>query len=338
MALPPDQHLAQLAGGKWIAQALGTAASLGIAECLEHGPRLPADLAAELGLHAPSLRRLLRALASVGVFREDDEGAFGLSPAGELLRRDHPQSMWGMVRMGVLEEFWASWGALRHCIETGESGFRKVHGCGFFEHLRHPDHQDAARVFDEAMSGISEADAQRIASSYDFSRHAVIADLGGGHGRLLAAVLEAAPGARGWLCDLEDVLASAGAYLDEHAVLQRVERRVIDFFAGVPAGADAYLLKHILHDWDDEACVRILGHCRDGLAEGGRVLAVEAPLPPGNDPHPAKLLDLQMLVMTEGGRERSLEEYRALFDAAGLRLLQAHPTGSAAAVMEAARV
>jgi hypothetical protein len=333
MASNPGLTLRDLLSGTWIGPAVSAAARLGIADLLRDGARTVADLAAAAGVHRDALGRLLRALASLGVFAEDAEGRFELTPAAEPLRSDVPGSMRGYAIM--LGEPWhrQAWSALPLSVERDQPGFDAVHGIGVFDYLeRHPE---AGAVFAEAMTSISRQAADAVAAAYPLEGIGTLVDVGGGHGLLLATLLRANPGVRGILFDRPEVVAGAGALLAEQGVAERCRVAGGDFFTGVPAGGDAYLLKLIVHDWDDARAATILGHCCAALGGRGRVLVVEHVLAPRNERDWAKLLDLEMLVLTQGGRERTAAEFEALFARAGLRLARIVPTPSGMAVLEA---
>lgn len=330
--VPPPVAMLQMIASFWISLALYIAAKLGLPDLVADGPKSAEELAAATGTHAPSLQRVLRALASVGVFARTDEGRFALTPLAATLRSDVPGSLRAFATVELGEEHYPAWGDLLHSVRTGEIAFDHHFGMPVWEFFeRHPEN---AATFNDAMTGLTDAVNGAVLESYDFSPFRKIVDVGGGHGRLLAAVLSATPRAKGILFDAPSVVA--GSPPIETGLAGRVEKVAGDFFQSVPAGADAYLLKWIIHDWDDERSVAILKNCRNAMAEGGRVILVEAVLPLGDEPHFGKFIDLNMLVMT-GGRERTEEEYRTLLEAAGLRLTRVVPTPSAMSVVEAER-
>lgn len=334
--LPPPAQLMNLIAGKTITQAIGAAASLGVADRLAGGPRTAGELASELGVHAPSLYRLMRALTVPGVLEEAMDGRFSLTPMGALLRSDVPGSLAAFARF--FGEGWHSqlWADLAACVKTGEGAPRRVLGKPGFEWLM--EHPREYQIFNDAMTCFTGMEVAAVVEGYDFSGLEKIADVGGGHGALLAGILQATPGGRGVLFDLPQVVAGAREILGRSGTLERCELVGGDFFKTVPAGCDAYVMKHIIHDWDDDRCVAILGLCREAMAPGGRVLVIEQILPPPGVPAFAKLLDLEMLVVTEGGRERTEKEYAALFERAGLRLSRSVPLPpSPIAIVEAHR-
>jgi hypothetical protein len=328
-SLPPHAVLMGLMGGLWVSQSIAVVAKLGVADAIAKGARTSDEIAAATGSHGPSLFRVLRALSSVGVFVEE-AGRFALTPVGETLRSG-PGSLRGMaVFLG--EPFHArAVGDLLHCVRTGKPAFEHVHGARFFDYVT--THPDAAEVFDEAMNSNTSAQRDAVVEAYDFSGLGTLVDVAGGHGTLLAAVLQATPGLKGVLFDLPHVAAKARKVFEAAGVASRVEVASGDFFKALPAG-DAYMMKHIIHDWDDDRCVQILQNCRKAMRGAGRVLVVDGVIPPGNDPFPGKLLDLEMLLMTDGGRERTRAEFETLFARAGLKLSRVVPTRSEVSIVE----
>ncbi len=333
--VPPSVALLQLVAGSWIGRAISVAAKLGIADLLGDGPRGCDDLARTVGAHAPTLYRLLRTLASVGVFAEAEGGRFALTPLAECLRTEAPNSIRAYAIMLGEGWFWRPWGDLPHSVATGGSGFEHVFGMSLFEYLgRQPE---AAAIYNEAMTNRSRQVNAAVLAACDFSGIHKLVDVGGGHGALLEAILAAHSGMTGVLFDLPQVVEGARGRLGAAGLLDRCELVGGDFFESAPRGGDAYLLKHVLHDWDDERAVAILRSCYRAMARGARLLVVEIVIPPGNGPSFGKMLDLQMLVMYHGGRERTQAEYAALFAAAGFELARVVPTASLANVLEGAR-
>ena len=327
--LTPADQLLMLASGSWVTQMIHVAAELGLADQLSAGERGVEELAAACGADADSLFRLLRGLASLGIFRETGPRRFALMPLAELLRGDHPQSLRQFARM-LGAEHYLSWDDLLHSVRTGENAFRHRTGTGIFDWYQ--GHPQRAEIFDGAMTDFSRQETAAMLATYDFSGLSHLVDVGGGRGELLQTVLRQHGHLRGTLFDQPGVVAPVTVPAD---LVGRLSVQGGDFFAEAPAGADAYLLKHIIHDWGDDACLTILGQIRRAMAPGARVLIVEQVIPPGNDPFPGKLLDLNMLVMTEGGRERTPGEYAILLSRAGLSLSRIHPTPSPVSVVEA---
>ncbi len=321
---PPQAVLSEMINGYWLTGCLVAVARLGVADRLRDEPRPIEELARELGADAPSLYRVLRALAAVGVFAEGPDRAFAHTPLSAALRTGVPGSMHGLAAMTGLMHLHA-WPALAHTLQTGETAFDHVFGKGVFEHAT--SNAEAGAAFDAAMASYTAGTSNAVVGGYDFSRFGTIVDLGGGNGALLSAILRKFPEPRGVTFDLPSVSERARASLGASGLDARCEVVAGDFFDIVPAG-DAYTLKMILHDWDDERSRAILRNVRRAIRPGGRILVMEAVLEAGNGVGaPAKLLDVNMLVMT-GGRERSAAEYAALFDATGFRLervVPAHP-------------
>jgi hypothetical protein len=326
----PRDTLLRMTNAFQVSQAIYVAAALGIADLLEDGPKSTDELAETTGTHAPTLYRLLRALASVGIFIETDS-RFGLAPPAEYLRTDMPGSLRGFVMLIGHQSFWSSWGHLLHSVRTGESAFRRIHRMTLWEYWA--DHPEEAAVFDVAMTSLSSGVVDAVVRSYDFSGIGVLLDVGGGEGVLLAAILAANPSLRGILFDQPDVVRTAGALLERAGVADRCEVVSGSFFETVPAGADACLLKSVIHDWDDETAIEILRACRSAMDEGGKLLVVERVIRPANDPDPAKFSDLNMLVIP-GGRERTAEDFERLYDEAGFELSGILRTGSPYNIIE----
>ncbi len=329
----PAAALARLAQGFWAARAVQVAAELGLADALRDRPRAPADVAAATGTHPDALRRLLRALAGLGVLASDAAGRYRLTPMGELLRGDAPGSLRDFVARLGEPEYWRAWGALDHSVATGRPAFEAVFGARLFDHLaRHPE---AAARFHAGMGGGSaRAAAAVVAALGDLGRVGTAVDVGGGRGELLAALLRTRPGMRGVLLELPHVAAAAEAALAAAGLAGRCRVEAGDFFEAVPAGGDLYLMQRIVHDWDDAEALRLLRTVRAAMPAHARLALVEAVVPPGDAPSHAKLLDLNMLVLV-GGRERTEDEYRALLAAAGLALRRVLPATPAASVIEA---
>lgn len=331
-ALPPEAVLIQMFFGCFVSQALAVAAKLGIADLLAERPQTIAALAARTGTHERSLYRVLRTLASVGVFRETDERVFDLTPLAEPLRSDAPNSVRnGAIFMGE-PWHWRVYGEMLHSVRTGKSAWGRANGAEVFDYFAaNPEHGE---IFNRAMTDMSAASAAAITEAYDFSGVETLVDVAGGHGVLLASVLRANPALRGVLFDLPHVLEGAPETLERAGVKERVEVAAGDFFSLVPAGADTYMLKHIIHDWDDERAALILNNIRRAMRADGRVLLFEAVVPAGNAPDFGKLMDLEMLV-SPGGVERTEREFRELLAQAGLRLTRVVPTRSYLSVVEA---
>lgn len=329
----PDQQLNQMITGYWVSQAIYVAAKLNLADRIAEGPKSADELAALTDTHARSLYRLLRALAGVGIFAETDDGRFTMTPLAERLQSDVEGSKHAMaVMMG--EEHFYTWAQLLYSVQTGQGAFRKVYGQGVFEFLG--DNPQQAKIFDAAMTAIHGSETGPMLEAYDFSGINTLCDIGGGNGSLLLEALRRNPHMQGLLFDLPGVIDRANHHIAAAGMSDRCRAESGDFFQAVPSGADAYLMRHIIHDWDDEKATTILRNCCNRLDPGGRVLVVEFVVPPGNGPSFSKLLDLTMLLIPEGA-ERTVEEYRALFAAAGLRLSRVVNTAAEVSVIEAVK-
>jgi O-methyltransferase domain/Dimerisation domain len=328
----PSQALRRLVNGYQVSQAIHVAATLGIADLLADGPRASDDLAAATGAHPQALYRLLRALASVGVFHEEEGRRFSLTPLGDCLRADAPEPVGGWAAFIGRPPHWRAWGDLLHSVRTGENAFRHVHGAAVWDYRA--QHPEEGVYFDGAMTANARQSTAAVLAAYDFGRFARVVDVGGGQGALLAAILAHHPGVRGVLLDQPQVVARAEGMLREAGVSARCEVVGGDFFASVPAGGDAYLLREILHDWEEAEAIAILRNCRQAMAPEGRLLAIEAVIGPPNEGAAGKFTDLTMLA-NPGGRERTREEYAALVGAAGFRLSGVVPTAMEHSVIEA---
>jgi hypothetical protein len=320
--------------GYWTTQALYVAAKLGIADLLALGPRSARDLAEATEVDAPSLYRLLRALASLGVFADDGTGRFSLTPLAECLRSNVAGSQRALAIMSG-EEQYKAWGELLYSVQTGKTSFDKLYGMPVFDFLSRNTEQ--AKVFDAAMVGVHGRETAAMTDAYDFSGAAVLADIGGGNGSLLTTVLKQHPALRGILYDLPGVTERAKTTLRAAGVADRCQVIGGNFFESVPAGADAYLMRHIIHDWEDEKATKILRNVHRAMGAEGRLLVVEGVIPSGNDPCFGKLLDLMMLTVP-GGKERTQEEYQTLFQAGGFRLTRIVPTKAEVSVIEGRKV
>lgn len=332
----PQMVLMQMITGYWVSQAIFAAAKLGIADHLNTGEKNCAELAATTGSNESSLYRLLRALASVGIFAETKPNTFTLTPLASFLRSDVPGSVRDVSIMMGDQEHYGSWGNILHGIKTGDSSFQDLFGMNIFEYYgRNPE---AANIFDRAMTSLSSLEIAGVIADYDFSGIHSIVDVAGGQGSLLTAILQANPTMTGTLFDLPAVIERAKPVIANSAVKARCQLVSGSFFESVPAGAEAYILKHIIHDWDDQRAIAILQHCHQAMVASGKVLVVEQVLPPGNDPFIGKFLDVNMLVMCPGGKERTAEEFQALFAQAGFNLTRIVPTHGIVSVIEGMRL
>jgi hypothetical protein len=329
--VPPVVALREIITGARSTQLIYVAAMLGIADLLKDGPKSSDELANRVGVHPHNLYRVLRALASLGIFAESSHGRFELTPQAEPLQTGVPGSLHPYaIRVGG-EWMWGPWGQLLHSVRTGETAFDHVFDMGFFEYLsRNPQ---AGEVFNETMTISTEGGSAAVLAAYDFSGIATVVDVGGGHGSFIAAILKANPPLRGVLFELPHVAEGARRVIEAEGVADRCEIVAGDFFEAVPSGGDAYVLKIIIHDWNNEHAEAILQNCRHAMTNNGRLLLVERVIPPGNGPSEAKLLDINMMVMT-GGVNRTEAEFEALFGATGFKLTKIVPTQSQFSIIE----
>jgi hypothetical protein len=319
--------------GYWTSQAIYAAAKFGIADLLSDGPKSIEELAAATGTKPKLLYRLLRALASVGIFAEEDNQRFSLTPLAEPLRSDVPGSQRSLALM-MGEDQYRAWGNLADTIQTGDNAYEKLVGQPIFDHLA--QHPEKARIFDDAMTGIHGRETGAILDAYDFSDIRVLADIGGGNGSQLTAILQKHPDMHGILFDLPHVVARARTKIEAAGVADRCQLIDGNFFESVPGGADAYIMRHIIHDWDDEKSLVILRNCHAVMSPGNKLLLVESVIPPGNEPFMGKFLDLTMMLIP-GGQERTEQEFRELYDRAGFELMRIVPTSKEVSVVEGLR-
>jgi hypothetical protein len=329
-AASTQQHLDQMITGYWISQAVYAAAKFGLADHLKDGPRTVADLADATGTNPDALYRLLRALASVGIFAEREGRQFSLTPLAEPLRSDVAGSKRALALMSGDEQFRA-WAEIEYSMRTGKTAFDKVFGKPIFDYLA--DHPEKAAIFDAAMVGIHGRESSAILDAYDFSGFAVVADIGGGNGSQIAAILQKHTPMQGILFDLPHVIERAKERLQGSGLLNRCRLVSGSFFEAVPEGADAYLLRHIIHDWDEDKVLTILRNCHRAMKRESKLLVIESVVPPGNEPFGGKFLDLVMLLIP-GGKERTHAEYRMLFEQAGFELTRIVSTGTEVSVIE----
>ncbi|MDC0670369.1 methyltransferase [Nannocystis radixulma] len=322
----PAQTLMHLLSGKFVARSLGLVAELGIADLLRDGPRAIEALARDTGSHPRALYRVMRALAGIGVFAEAAGRTFALTPLSQALRSDAAGSMRGMARwLGAEPEAWRAWGDLGHSVRTGQPASAEV----FAYFAANPA---AGAIFDAAMASGTHVTAEAVAAAYDFATAGRIVDVGGGQGTLLLAIRAKHPAIEATLFDMPHVIARARAALTSQS--SWLELATGSFFERVPPG-DTCLLKHVVHDWSDELATVILRRCREALRPGGRVLVIERPIGPDDD-RAVRWMDLEMLVMTSGGQERTIGEFAALFARAGLTLVRTIETRSPVVILEAA--
>jgi SAM-dependent methyltransferase len=330
---PPQAVIMHLSMGAMITQAIFVATKLGVADILAGDEKHIDEIASVAGAHSPSLYRILRSLASLGVFAETTPRKFMNTPVSEVLRSGIPGSMRdSMIFMG---EPWHYnvWANMLHSAKTGGTAWKETHGEEVFEWFAHEP--EASAIFNGCMSELSAGAAPAIVAAYDFSGFDTIVDIAGGHGFLLSQILKANPNLKGILFDLEHVIAGSEEMLRLHGVADRVRTTSGDFFVEVPS-ADAYIMKHIIHDWDDERAIKIMQTIHRAMKDGGKLLLSEMVIPEGNGPHPGKMLDLEMLT-SAGGIERTEAEYANLFERSGFRLDRIVPTTSPHSVIEASK-
>ena len=325
----PHSTMLNLMIGHWVSRLIQVAAKLKLADHLKGGPRTADELAAIAGVRVPQLYRVLRALASVGVFAETKNQKFKLTPLAATLQTGVPGSMHTAALMLNSDWQWDAWQKLFEGVQTDDVPFVKAHGMSVFEYLeKHPD--DLASFHDSATGLTNPA----IAAAYKFSRFRTLVDIGGAHGALLATILKANQKLNGVLFDQPSVIA--GARKSRHVTAKGIAERCTlesgSFFESVPKGADAYIMKYILHDWDDERAVKILTNCRDAMNKNGRILVIDSVIPPGNAPGYVKLLDIEMLII--GGRERTKADFAEIFRTARLKLTRVVPTASPLSIVE----
>jgi hypothetical protein len=335
-ALPPGLQLYYLGIGHYVSRAMHLAAKLEVADQMRDGPKSASDLAEVTGTDASALRRVLRLLASVGIFEETADGRFGLTPLGDLLRCDAPGSMLASVKVFTGIEIQDSWRELEFCVRTGSPALHK-HSPGEDPFAQMAKDPAAAANFDKAMATFAPQTAAAVAAAYDFSQFARVTDVGGGNGALLIGILRANPTLRGLVFDQPHVAERARAQVAESGLADRCEVAGGSFFEKVPSGSDAILLKHVIHDWNDERATAILRTVRAALPARGKLLIVEGVYPARIDQslecRGAAANDVNMLVST-GGRQRSEAEFRELLRASGFRLTRVVPTPARVAVIE----
>lgn len=327
----PLAELFRLVSGFQITQAIHVAAVLGIADKLRDGPRTVEDLAVATKTHAGTLYRLLRTLSAVGVFREEAGRRFALTPMSEHLRTDSPASLNGLATLFGSDSYWRAWRALMHSVETGGIAFD--HAMGESVWSFRSTRPDESAIFDRTMVGTTQRIAAAALAAYDFGRFGTLVDVGGGHGGFIVEILSAHSAPRGILFDQPHVAATARANLEGRGLAGRCEIVGGSFFERVPEGGDAYILKSVLHDWNDDDSLAILRSVRRAMKPGATLIVAEQVVGPMNASPESKLMDLNMLVIT-GGIERTEAEFAALFEKAGFRLTRSIPTSAPVAVVE----
>jgi hypothetical protein len=329
-APPPEAQIAQILLSQLVPRLVCLTATLKLADHLAEGPKTAEELGSLTGTHVPALARVLRTVASLGLLTEDGQHRFGLLPLGAVLKSGTPSHAAALILGGELVT--RSLDNFLYSVQTGKPGFGPAFGMPLFDWLGANPAQ--ASLFNDTMVGFHGTEPAAVAAAYDFSAFHTIADVGGSTGNLLATILSQYPALRGVLFDLPHVVQQAPALFEQRGLGDRVRVEAGSFFEGVPAGADAYVLSHIIHDWNPEQCLTILRHCRRAIPSTGRLLLVEMVLPEGDAPHPGKLLDMVMLTVP-GGEERTPSQYSALLDQAGFRMTRVVPTASLVGVVEA---
>lgn len=335
--LRPPEALLYLILGKWYGQAITAAAHLGVADLLAEGPRTSDDVARASGANPDALYRVMRCLGAVGVLQETAGKTFALTPIGAALRSGADGSLAGLAKYEGARCNLEACAELTHSARTGGSAFVKAHGMPIFDWM--PQHPEEAAIYNSAMASLSTTTARAVAASYDFAASKTVVDIGGGHGTLLAEILTSAPQVRGVLFDAPQVAEVAQASLAARGLKARCDVVGGDFFQAVPGGHDTYVLKNVIHDWPDDRAVDILSQVARAMAPSGKVLVVEQLVtPPGTQKlNLVKIIDMIMMCLTEGGRERTEAEYAEILKRSGLRLERVVATPSQVEILEAYR-
>lgn len=330
--IPASAQMLQIISGFWISRAVYVLAKLGIPDLLKSSPKSAEELASATKMHAPSLYRVLRALASVDVVSSTEGDRFALTPLSETLVTDAPGSLRWFAVSELGQEHYPAWGNLMQSVKTGEIAFDHFFGVDIWKYFQ--ENPEEAAVFNDSMSAVTAATNEAIGALYDFSHFGTVVDVGGGHGGLVTSILKANPQVKGVLFDAPEVIEGARARLEAAGLADRCETVSGDFFRSVPAGGDAYVMKWIIHDWDDQRAITILKNCRSQMQPSSRLILVDCVVPEGDEPHFSKFIDLNMLVMT-GGKERTEKEFEKLLGVAGFKLLRVIPTDLPTSIVEA---
>jgi hypothetical protein len=330
--LPPQVAMMQMLGGLRVARLIYAAAELGIADLLADGSKSIDELAQATETHAPSLYRLMRSLASVGIFAEY-ERHFSLTPLAEFLQSDTPDSVRAAVKFFGQDWHWNVWENLHYSVKTGEPAFEHLYGQGLFDYYQDPE---VARVSSESKASISQRAAQSLLANYDFSSMNKVVDIGiYASGCTISAILQANPTVQGVLFDYPAAIAAATA--SELAQATRCEMIAGNCLDSVPSGGDAYILMFVVHNWDDDRAAQLLKNCREAMTANGKLLIIEMIMPLGNEPFVGKLIDLESLLTTPGGYERTEAQYRSLLETVGFKVTRIIPTQTANSIIEAVR-
>lgn len=334
--LPPQAVMMQMSSGYWMTQLIYVAAKLGIADLLKDGPKSCEEIASSTGTNAKSVYRVMRTLASAGVFAETEQGYFNLTPLAASLQSGIPGSMRAMAIM-FGEEQYQAWGDILYSLRTGESAFEHLYGVPMFRYF--VENPEPGEIYEEAMTSVSAAEKIEIVKSYDFSYIHKLVDVGGGHGSFISAILKANPKMQGILFDQPYVIEGAKDLIKAEGLTERCELVAGNFYESVPSGGDAYSLKHVLHGHNDEEAIAILKNCHQAMVENAKLLLVERMVvPSGPDAFLAKFLDLNMMMLVTGGCQRTETEYRNIIEASGFELTKIVPTKAGVSVIESIRV
>lgn len=329
----PAMALNQMIWGTWISQSIYVAAALGIADLLEDGAKSAEELAQATHTQSSNLYRILRTLASVGIFTEVAPRQFALTDMAHYLRSDVPGSLRAVSMMLSDEWHWNSWGDILHVVKTGQAPMQHLYQVdSTFDYL--DQHPESRNIYNRAMNGWSKICHSAVVDAYDFSGIQQITDVAGGYGSLISSILLANSELQGVLFDQPHVVADAAAFLEKASLGDRCKPIGGNFFESIPSGSDAYIMSHILHDWSDEECVQILKNVRQSIAENGKLLVVEMVVPTSNEFSFSKWMDIDMMIMYPAGRERTEAEFCEMFQAAGFRLTRVVPTTAPVSVIE----
>ncbi len=330
--LPPHVEMMKFILGKWISKPIYVVSKLKIADILSDGPKSIKELSKIINVHASSLYRIMRALSCLGIFSETDDRRFELTPMAECLKSDALRPIALMMHSDWHDK---AWDQLLESVKTGEKAFDNVHGMPAFDWLE--EHPQAARIYNEANAIKAVTSHSAIIGAYDFSEISSLTDIGGGNGALMVEILKANPSLSGVVSELPSIVEAAKEFIHYQGFESRCKVIECDIFDKIPAGSDAYLMSHILHDWEDVQCLTILRNCHKAMKPGTKLLVVEALIPTGNEFSIAKLLDIEVFVMG-GGRERTETEFRNLFESTGFELSKIVPTDQSISIMEGIRM
>ena len=333
---PAIATLLQMIAGRWVSQTIVMAAHYGIADLLKEGAQSVDALALATQTDPKSLYRFLRALASLGVIAEREDGQFEIAPLGIYLQTDAPVSLRSLALMFGQDWQHRVWRNLPYSLQTSQPAFEQQFGMSFYEYFAH--NASVGQNFDEAMTSLSGTNVSAIADAYDFSQFSRIIDIAGGHGLLLSTILKMNPGLQGILFDVPNVLEGAKTAGVIDTVRDRIDLVAGNYFEGVPQDADAYLFKLIIHDWNDDRACELLKRCYQSMPDHSKLLVIEHVIADGNEPDFGKLLDVEILLTMSGGRERTATEYRELFASAGFKLTRIVPTQSTVSIVEGVKI